>query len=97
MGDKNYDYINPQHYVQDDGKQTWERMVEKYGVYKTAIFCELNAFKYQDRRGKKPNEEVEREDKKIKWYEDKAADLYELLDDMGDKIIYDHLKEVENK
>jgi hypothetical protein len=72
----NYDYVNPDHYKQDDGKQTWERMVDKYGVEKTAIFCELNAFKYQDRIGKKPNEDVEREQNKINWYNEKAKDLF---------------------
>ena len=71
-----YDYVNPQHYVQADGKQTWERMIDIYGVEKTAIFCELNAFKYKDRMGKKPNEGVDREQGKIDWYEAKAKELY---------------------
>lgn len=74
-----YDFINPNHYKQDDGKQTWERMVDIYGIEKTAIFCELNAFKYQDRMGKKPNEDIEREKGKIQWYKDKAKELYKLL------------------
>lgn len=75
--DNDYDYINPQHYVGDDGRQTWERMVEKWGVEKTALWCEMTAFKYIDTRiGKKPNEDSEREMKKVKWYEDKAKELY---------------------
>lgn len=76
-----YDYINPSHYVQDDGRQTWERMVDEFGLEETAIFCKLNAYKYQDRFGKKPNEDTEREQKKIDWYEKKAAELYELLEE----------------
>lgn len=75
-----YDYINPQHYVQDDGKQTWERMIDDFGLEETAIFCKLNAYKYKDRMGKKPNEDVEREMKKIQWYEDKAEELYAQLE-----------------
>lgn len=73
--DINYDYINPQHYVQEDGKQTWERMVDKYGLEATAIFCELNAYKYKERMGKKPNEELKREMNKAEWYEKKAKEL----------------------
>ena len=76
-----YDYINPQHYVQDDGRQTWEHMVDDFGLYETAIFCKINAYKYADRIGKKPNEDIEREQKKIDWYEAKAAELFSLDDD----------------
>lgn len=71
----NYDFINPQHYVQEDGKQTWERMIDKWGIEKTALWMEMTAFKYQDRIGKKPGEDTKREQDKIKWYEDKADDL----------------------
>lgn len=78
MKKQNYDYINPQHYVQEDGRQTWEHMVDEFGVYETAIFCKLNAYKYNDRKGKKPNEEIEREQKKIDWYEAKAKELFVL-------------------
>jgi hypothetical protein len=76
--EQEYDFINPKHYVQEDGKQTWERMVEKWGEEKTALWCEMTAFKYQDRIGKKPGEDIEREQNKIKWYEEKAEELREL-------------------
>jgi hypothetical protein len=75
-----YDYINPAHYVQEDGRQTWEHMVDEFGEYETAIFCKLNAYKYADRMGKKPNEDVDREKKKIQWYEDKARELFEKVE-----------------
>ena len=74
----NYDFVNPQHYVQEDGKQTWERMVDKWGEKSVAIWCEMTAFKYQDRIGKKPGEDIEREQNKIEWYENKADELNEL-------------------
>lgn len=80
----NYDYINPQHYVQDDGRQTWEHMVDDFGLYETAVFCKLNAYKYVDRIGKKPNEDTEREQKKIDWYNHKAAELFSLDDDRNE-------------
>lgn len=75
-----YDFINPNHYVQNDGRQTWEHMVEKFGTEKTAIFCELNAYKYNDRMGKKPGENIEREQGKVNWYQDKSVELYNKLD-----------------
>ena len=53
-------------------------MVEKWGEKSVAIWCEMTAFKYQDRIGKKPGEDVEREQNKIKWYEEKADELNEL-------------------
>ena len=77
---ESYDFINPQHYVQDDGRQTWEHMVDKFGVEKTAIFCELNAYKYRDRIGRKPGEDTSREQGKIDWYDKKANELYEQLE-----------------
>jgi len=76
-----YDYVNPDHYKQDDGKQTWERMIDEFGVEATAVFCELNAYKYRDRMGKKPNEDVQREQSKAEWYEAKAKELREQLRD----------------
>jgi len=73
----NYDYINPQHYVQDDGRQTWERMLDKWSLEEVALWCEMTVFKYEDRKGKKPNEDPEREQKKIDWYKNKAVELRE--------------------
>jgi hypothetical protein len=80
-----YDYINPSHYVQDDGRQTWEHMVDEFGLLETAIFCKLNAYKYSDRKGKKPNETEDREQKKIDWYNKKADELYILADEEFEK------------
>ena len=56
-------------------------MLENFGIEKTAIFCELNAYKYNDRMGKKPGEDIEREQGKVKWYKDKAVELYNKLDE----------------
>ena len=70
-----YDYVNPTHYLQDDGRQTWERMVDRWGKEDVALWCKITAFKYQERLGKKPNEDVEREKKKIDWYLNKAKEL----------------------
>lgn len=72
----NYDYINPEHYKKEDGRQTWERMVDRWGKEKTALWCEMTAFKYTDARlGRKPGEDEEREQSKIEWYLNKAKEL----------------------
>jgi hypothetical protein len=56
-------------------------MIDEFGVEATAVFCELNAYKYRDRMGKKPNEDVQREQSKAEWYEAKAKELREQLRD----------------
>lgn len=74
-----YDYIKPDHYKQEDGRQTIDLMVDEFGLLNTAIFCELNAFKYASRMGKKPGEDEARERAKMEWYENKANELYSYL------------------
>jgi len=75
---KEYDFINPPHYIQNDGRQTWERMLDYWTIKEVALWCKISAFKYQDRMGKKPNEDIKREEKKIEWYLNKAKELEEL-------------------
>ena len=70
-----YDYVNPSHYVQEDGRQTWERMLDLWTKEEVAIWCDITVFKYQDRIGKKPNEDINREKAKIDWYNDLAEEL----------------------
>jgi len=69
-----YNYITPSHY-RNSTKETWEMMVDVWGVEAFIAFCEMNAFKYRMRIGTKPNEDVSRELEKIKWYENKAKQL----------------------
>jgi hypothetical protein len=71
---KNYDYINPNHYKQGD-KEVIEMMVDIWGAEDVAKYCSMNAFKYRMRMGFKPNQPVEQELKKATWYEDKAKEL----------------------
>lgn len=90
--DVDYDYVNPEHYVQSDGRQTWEHMVDKYGAYETAVFCKLNAYKYADRIGKKPNEDVDREQAKIDWYQAKAVELFDKNERLNNDENWGYLK-----
>lgn len=71
---KKYDYINPNHYKQG-GKEVIEMMVDIWGAEDVAKYCEMNAFKYRMRMGLKPNQPVEQELEKAKWYENKVKEL----------------------
>lgn len=74
MESEGYDYINPQHY-QSYSKEVIEMMVCIWGKEKVADFCEMNAFKYRMRLGNKPDQPIERDLEKAKWYENKAMEL----------------------
>ncbi len=69
-----YDFINPDHY-KSGSKEVWEMMVDIWGVEKFIAHCEMCAFKYRMRLGKKPYQPIERDLKKAKWYEGKAREL----------------------
>ena len=67
-------FINPKHY-QRMSKEVWEMMMDVWGKEKYIAFCEMNAFKYRQRLGKKPGESIERDLDKARWYESKASEL----------------------
>lgn len=71
---KEYDYINPSHY-RINGKETFDMMVLIWGVDNAIAHCEMTAFKYRMRAGKKPDQPIQRDLEKAKWYEDKAIQL----------------------
>lgn len=75
---KKYDYINPAHYKKE-GKQVWELMIEKWGAEKFVAFCEMNAFKYHNRMGLKPDEPKQLNQAKADWYESKAKEILEKM------------------
>lgn len=74
MKQDNYDFVNPPHY-KEGGKEVWEMMIDIWGVDAFITFCEINAFKYRMRLGKKPEQPIERDLSKAKWYENKAIEL----------------------
>ena len=71
---KPYDYINPNHYKQGS-KEVIEMMQDIWGKEKLIAYCEMNAFKYRMRAGLKPEQSVQRDLEKAKWYSDKANRL----------------------
>jgi hypothetical protein len=66
--------INPSHY-KGYSKETIEMMIAIYGAEAVAIYCEINAFKYRMRLGKKVGESITDDLAKEKWYLDKANEL----------------------
>jgi len=69
-----YDFINPDHY-KTGGLEVIEMMEVIWGKEYLIAHCEMTAFKYRMRAGKKPDQPIERDLEKAKWYEDKAIEL----------------------
>ena len=72
-----YDYINPSHY-NSGGKETFEKMIDIWGVEAFISHCEMTAFKYRMRLGLKPDQPIGRDLEKAMWYENKANELRKL-------------------
>lgn len=71
---KDYDYINPNHYKQYP-MEVIDMMIAIFGKESTRIYCLMTAFKYRMRLGNKPAEPVDRDVEKMRWYENKAKEL----------------------
>jgi len=69
--------VNPIHY-KGYSVETIEMMVRIFGAENVATHCEINAFKYRMRLGKKQGESITDDLAKEKWYLDKANELRSL-------------------
>jgi hypothetical protein len=76
--DNNYDFINPSHY-KAFSVETIDMMVSIWGIEKVITYCEITAFKYKMRLGDKPEQPIERDLEKSKWYLNKAEELKNKL------------------
>jgi hypothetical protein len=65
---------HPQHYNNYE-YEVIDMMRKIYGDEKTAIFCELNAFKYRMRMGTKPTSPINEDLKKEQWYLKKKKEI----------------------
>lgn len=74
MKSTDYDFVNPNHYKSFE-KETWEMIVDIWGVDAFIKHCEMSAFKYRQRLGNKPDQPIERDLEKARWYERKAKEL----------------------
>jgi hypothetical protein len=70
-----YEYVNhPSHY-NNYSMEVIDMMVKLWGPENTATFCEMNAYKYRMRLGLKPENPIDQDLKKEKWYLDKAKSI----------------------
>lgn len=74
---ESYDFINPNHY-KSFSKEVIDMMVDIWGKEAVATHCEITAFKYRMRLGNKPDQPIERDLEKARWYEAKANELKSL-------------------
>lgn len=76
---RDYDYINPSHYKQGY-KEVQYMMIDTFGLENYKMFCYMNAFKYRMRIGNKPDQPLERDFEKIKWYENRAIEITQEIE-----------------
>jgi hypothetical protein len=73
-----YDFVNPEHYKRGN-MEVIDMMKLLWGTEALILHCEMSAFKYRMRAGTKPDQPIERELEKARWYDEKAKKLrYEL-------------------
>ena len=65
---------HPTHY-NNYSREVIDMMVDIWGIEATIKWCEMTAFKYRMRMGTKPENPIEQDLKKEKWYLDKAKEL----------------------
>jgi hypothetical protein len=73
--EKSYEYVNHPNHYNEFSKETWEMMIDVWGLDNFLIFCEMNAFKYKMRAGSKLGETADKDVMKANWYLNKAAEL----------------------
>lgn len=70
-----YEMVNhPNHYNTYE-MEVIDMMERIWGKKSTALWCEMTAFKYRMRMGTKPDNSIEQDLKKEKWYLDKYKEL----------------------
>jgi hypothetical protein len=82
------DHINPSHY-KEFSVECIEMMSRIWGDTNTALYCEMNAFKYKIRAGSKTDQPVERDLEKAKWYQNYRETLLKRLETAKPRT-YDH-------
>ena len=68
------DKTNPKHYQYLD-KEVIDMMLAIWGKQAVKNYCEITAFKYRMREGRKPNETPKDDYKKENWFINKAKEL----------------------
>ena len=74
LPDTNSEVISPDYY-KTNSVEVIDMMLKIWGKDAVITHCEMCAFKYRMRLGNKPNNSVEDDLGKAKWYEEKANEL----------------------
>lgn len=75
MDNDRYEQVNhPNHYNQYS-IEVIDMMIAIFGEEKTADWCEMTAYKYRMRMGTKPDNSIDQDLAKEKWYLNKAKEL----------------------
>lgn len=83
----NYEYVNhPSHY-NNYSMEVIDMMENIWGTEKTALWCEMTAFKYRMRMGTKPDNSIQQDIDKEKWYLNKSKSLYSSLKNIKPVVI----------
>lgn len=71
----NYEMVNHPNHYNNYEKEVIDMIESIWGTYLAQKWCEITAFKYRMRMGTKPDNSIEQDLKKEKWYLDKSAEL----------------------
>lgn len=63
------------HYNKEGRKECIDEMIDKFGLMNVAVFCMINAYKYEYRMGLKEGNSKELDEYKMNWYNEKAKEL----------------------
>lgn len=72
-----YEHVNHPNHYNNYSIEVIDMMKAIWGTDNLITFCEMNAFKYRMRLGTKPNNSIEQDINKEKWYLNKAKELKE--------------------
>ena len=77
---QSYEHVNHPKYYNNYSVEVIDMMVSIYGIEATVTWCEMTAFKYRMRVGNKPDNPVEYDLDKERWYLNKAKELRSKLE-----------------
>ena len=80
------EWVNhPAHYNAPGRKECIEEMIDIWGEEKTALWCEMTAYRYNYRAGMKDDNPEARDKAKEAWYLKKAKELYDVVKRKAEK------------
>ena len=70
-----YEHVNHPNHYNNYSVEVIDMIIKIYGKEAAAQWCEITALKYRMRLGTKPENSIEQDLAKEKWYLDKAKEL----------------------